>query len=122
MIATDPALYYDLWNKPIPSPGPNIITKPAEATSPDAVAVYNKTGYAVDPAALLKEALKIKLTADKPAVLIIHTHSSEAYLPLGTDQYTPSDPFRTQERTQNIERVGDVLADALKEKGHLRHP
>lgn len=126
-----PELYYNNWqtaesnagdsaeNKPNIGDSaenkPNIITK--SNTSPDSIAVTNHTGYAVDTAALLKEPLDIKLSTDSPAILIIHTHGSEAYMPDGDDQYVESDPYRTQDKSQSVIRVGDELASELAKKG-----
>jgi len=112
-------LFYENWVKPSesPSPMPNVITKPTQPTSAENIAVNNKTEYAVDTDALLKEPLKLKLTEDKPAVLIVHTHGSEAYLPHGTDTYVPSDPFRTQDKSQSVIRVGEELAAAFENAG-----
>ena len=118
-------LYYDNWQIPESNSEnnpantavnkPTVITKPN--TSPDYIAVNNQTDYAVDTAALLKEPLNIKLSGDSPAVLIIHTHGSEAYMPDGTDQYEASDYYRTQAKSQSIIRVGDELASELAKKG-----
>lgn len=111
-------LFYDKWANPVsPSPAPNVITKPTQPTSTESIAVNNKTEYTVDTDALLKEPLKLKLTENKPAVLIIHTHGSEAYLPHGTDTYVPSDPFRTQDISQSVIRVGEELAAAFEKAG-----
>ena len=52
-----------------------------------------------------------------PQILIIHTHSSEAYTPAGLDRYEPSDTTRTEDREHNIIRVGDELARLLEEAG-----
>ncbi|MEL4106173.1 stage II sporulation protein P [Oscillospiraceae bacterium WX1] len=97
-----------------PSP-PTVVTKPGKTYS--AIAVNNKTDYTLDTQALLKEPLGISLTAGKPAVLIIHTHSSEAYMPDGKDQYAVSDTFRTQNKSYSVIRVGDELASAYESKG-----
>ncbi len=116
---TDTGLYYENWDSANSNTGskPNIITKPASTTSADYVAVDNKTEYSIDTAALLKSPLKIAFSGSSPVVLIIHTHSSEAYMPDGTDQYYPSDPYRTQDKSHSIIRVGDELATALSQKG-----
>jgi len=114
-------LYYNNWQIPESNAAnnvegkPNIITKPN--TSPDSIAVTNKTDYAVDTAALMKEPLDIRLSSDSPAVLIIHTHGSEAYMPDEDDQYAESDPYRTQDKSQSVIRIGDELASELAKKG-----
>jgi stage II sporulation protein P len=116
----DLGLYYDLskeeaFEKDIQLP--TVITKPAAETSAEAIAVNNKAGYDVNIAALLKEPLDISISGDSPAVLIIHTHGSEAYLPDKENNYEPSDPYRTQEKKYSVIRVGDELASVLAERG-----
>ncbi len=114
-------LYYNDWHQPEGNTEdnaqntPNIIMTPN--TSPDYIAVKNNTTYTIDTAALLKEPLGIMLSGDSPAVLIIHTHGSEAYMPDGDDQYIESDPYRTQDKAQSIIRVGDELASELAKRG-----
>jgi stage II sporulation protein P len=116
---TDLGLFYDLSkeNPPAATEIPTVIIKPAAETSADAIAVNNKAGYDVNTAALMKEPLNIALSGDSPAVLIIHTHGSEAYLPEETDSYEASDPFRTQQKNYSVIRVGDELAAAFAKRG-----
>jgi stage II sporulation protein P len=117
--AADLGLYYDLRkeNVTVDVEIPTVITKPAAETSADAIAVNNKAGYDVNTAALLKEPLNITLSGDSPAVLIIHTHGSEAYLPDESNNYEASDPFRTQQKNYSVIRVGDELAAAFAKRG-----
>ena len=109
--------------QPLPAPEP---LPPADTPAPTllravdlsgASAVQNNSGLDVDFGALAAEGLTLTLSADGPQVLILHTHSSEAYTPDGTDTYTPSDPYRTEDKTQSVVRVGDALAVALEAHG-----
>ena len=79
--------------------------------------VHNAAGVAVDFDALAAEGLTLRLPAEGPQVLIVHTHSSEAYTPDGNDQYAASDPYRTQDPAYSVIRVGDALAEALEAQG-----
>ena len=81
-----------------------------EATIEGGLSIRNHTGYEVDLAALLSEGAPLRLPAEGAQILIIHTHSSEAYTPAGLDRYEASDSFRTEDSTFNIIRVGDELA------------
>jgi stage II sporulation protein P len=114
-------LYYNDWRESEDNTEgntenkPNIIMTPN--TSPDYIAVNNQTDYTVDTAALLKEPLDITLSGDSPAVLVLHTHGSEAYMPDGDDQYVESDYYRTQDKAQSIIRVGDELCSELAKRG-----
>lgn len=76
---------------------------------PSAIEVLNRTSYKIDVDALLGEAPAIKLSADKPQVLIIHTHSSEAY--------NETSSSRTLDRDLNVIKVGEVLAEELQNQG-----
>ncbi len=53
----------------------------------------------------------------KKAVLIIHTHGTEAYLPDGADYYLDGDSFRTTDRAQNVVAAGDAFANRLTQAG-----
>lgn len=94
------------------SPGPTPLTPSAEGIN-----LKNRTDYEINVAALLAEKLAIHLDLDTPQILIIHTHSSEAFMPDGNDIYEESDPSRTEDKNYNIIRVGDELANALENRG-----
>ena len=113
-----------------PRPAPEAAEAPAEreATEPPApevrpadlsggAAVNDRTRLGTDLAALAAEGLALRLPADGPQVLIIHTHSSEAYTPDGDDRYEASDPYRTEDASQNVIRVGDAMAAAMEAHG-----
>ena len=95
------------------SPPPEPV--PADLSEP--VAVHDRSGWNIDVAALEREGLNLRLSPDAPQILILHTHSSEAYTPDETDRYVASDPYRTEDKTQSVIRVGDALAEALEESG-----
>ena len=110
-------------------PEPETAAEPSPAQTEDAApqvfaadlsagaAVNDRTQTGVDLAALASEGLALRLPAEGPQVLIIHTHSSEAYTPDGADSYEASDPYRTEDRSQSVIRVGDALAAALEAHG-----
>ena len=87
------------------------------ASFPGGLTVRNATDYDVDLAALLAEGPALRLPADGPQVLIVHTHTSEAYTPSDGCRYEASDNMRTQDTNYNILRVGDVLQAKLEEAG-----
>lgn len=74
----------------------------------------NNTEYSFDASQLLAAPLPFEHGA---AVLIVHTHGSEAYTPAGDDIYTESDPARTEDCDFNVVRVGDELAAELEARG-----
>ena len=95
---------------PSPSPAP-------ETNEPDILAttisgglvIKNATSYTVDVTELLSRGCPITLAAELPQILIIHTHSSEAYSPAGLDQYVASGTSRTLDPEYSVIRVGDEL-------------
>ena len=108
---------------PVPSPASTVTPAPTvtpqilEAIIAGGIRVDNSTEYSIDTAQLLTEGPSITLQAGQPQILIIHTHSSEAYTMDDFDQYEPSDNSRTQDVNYNIIRVGDVLTEALRSHG-----
>jgi len=88
-----------------------------ETTIEGGMSIKNQTGYFVDAAEMLKAGPGLSLPAEGPQILIIHTHSSEAYTQAGLDRYLPSDTNRTEDSQFNIIRIGDELTDILSEAG-----
>ena len=85
--------------------------------SAEGIIIKNNSGLELDAAALLREPLEISLAAQGPSVLIIHTHSSEAYTKSPGETFEESDPYRTEDKDFNIIAVGAALADALAARG-----
>ncbi|MCD8254651.1 MAG: stage II sporulation protein P [Oscillospiraceae bacterium] len=79
--------------------------------------IKNDTSIDVDIEALSAEGLSLTLQAGEPQILIVHTHGSEAYTMDGDDVYEESDESRTQDKSHNVIRVGDELAEKLRECG-----
>ncbi len=88
-----------------------------ETTIPGGMRIKNETHYQVDVSQLLREGPPLRLPADAPQILILHTHGSEAYTPAGLDRYESDDNNRTDDTRYNIVRVGDELARLLSEAG-----
>lgn len=84
---------------------------------PGGLTMRNATEYDVDLSALLADGPGLRLGVDGPQVLIVHTHTSEAYTPSDGCRYEASDNMRTQDASYNILRVGDVLAAQLEAAG-----
>lgn len=80
-----------------------------ETTIEGGLAIKNQTGYKTDIGELLLNGPGLTLPAGQPQILVIHTHSSEAYTPAGLDKYEASDDSRTEDTQYNIVRVGDEL-------------
>ena len=88
-----------------------------ETTITGGLSIKNETSYDIDVSGMLLEGSQVKLPAGEPQILIIHTHSSEAYTPAGLDRYEASDTSRTEDKEYNIVRVGDELTALLQQAG-----
>ena len=82
-----------------------------------AITVAGACSYAVDKRALLQRPSTLDFSQDGPKVLIVHTHSSEAYTQEAGWEYTPSDTLRTEDAARSVIRVGDEIAAILNERG-----
>lgn len=82
--------------------------------------LYNRTNLEVDLRSALYQELPFTLApaSEGPQILIIHTHTTEAYTPDGVDVYAPSDEnTRTLEEPYNMLRVGDEMEAVFAEMG-----
>ncbi len=75
--------------------------------------LMNETAYKAYP----KVAADTVLNMEKGAVLIIHTHGTEAYLPNGATHYAPDEDFRTDKEEESVVAVGESFAAVLKSAG-----
>lgn len=82
----------------------------------EAISLTDRTGKAPDIAALLSSPLSWDLTADSPAVLIVHTHTTESYTKTG-EIYEESAAYRTLNEQYNMLSIGDRVAEILSSKG-----
>ena len=94
-------------------PAPVISFSPEEA---EAILFRGNCSYEVDKAALLQQPLDWPDSAG-PKLLIIHSHSCEAYTPCEGHSYQPSADYRTLDLQNNVVAVGDELAQALAARG-----
>ena len=93
--------------------------EPEEPTLPrytEAVQVLNSAGAEADFSALLEQPLTWNLRDGEPAVLILHTHTSESYTPRGED-YQEVSGWHTLDEGYNMLSIGDAVAQVLEEAG-----
>lgn len=81
------------------------------------VYIKNDTDYAVDIPAMLQQKTAIAYSASEPAVLIVHTHATEAYTPDSANSYVTSDTNRTTDTNYNVVRVGTEIEKILNANG-----
>ena len=79
----------------------------------------NDTYYEEDPESLLSRGVSLRLPAEGYQILIIHTHTTEAYTPTEGDEYESSeaDDLRTTDPEHNVVLVGEELARTLSDCG-----
>lgn len=87
------------------------------AEEAEAISIQGGCSYTVDKAALLCQPSTLDFSGEGPKVLIVHTHSSEAYTQETGWEYTESDPLRTETRERSVIRVGDEIAEVLEKRG-----
>ena len=87
------------------------------ADEADAISIAGACSYRPDKQALLTRPSALSIPEDGPAVLIVHTHSSEAYTMEAGFEYPESDALRTLDERYSVIRVGDEIADILTEAG-----
>ena len=80
-------------------------------TSADKPLVTNDSGYEINTDELLSEPVYLREGDIK--VLIVHTHTSEAYI----EQFSESDSYRSEDDSKNVIAVGDVIENVLNENG-----
>lgn len=80
----------------------------------EAIAIGGSAVSTVDKAQLLLSPLELE---DEPQVLIVHTHTSEAYTPEPGWEYTQTEAYRTADPNYNVVRVGEELAQELTRLG-----
>ncbi|NLB80957.1 MAG: stage II sporulation protein P, partial [Clostridiaceae bacterium] len=79
--------------------------------------IRNQTSYAIDVQKLIDEKPSFCIDNKQPQVLVFHTHTSEAYAPDEKNNYSPTDPGRTEDEKFNVVRVGDIITEKLNKAG-----
>lgn len=79
--------------------------------------IKNSSDYTVNAEELLSQGCPITLEAGVPQILIIHTHSSEAYSPAGLDKYEDLGTNRTLDTNYNVIRIGNELTEIFQNYG-----
>ena len=86
------------------------------AEEAEEISLRGNCTYAADKAALLLRPLGWTRSAG-PSVLIVHTHSCEAYTPSDGWEYKSEGNYRTLDPARSVIAVGDALAEELEKRG-----
>lgn len=76
--------------------------------------LIDRTSYGVNLADYINRDFPVdaKITSE-PMVLIIHTHGSESYLPKGCDFYSPDEDYRSDNESETVVHIGEILCEKL---------
>ncbi len=101
---------------PLDTPVPEESAAPATptiipTTISGGLSIKNTSGYDIDIDSVLSAGCPIRPEAGKPQILVIHTHSSEAYSPAGLDKYDDLGTNRTLDQNLNVIRIGTELTE-----------
>lgn len=87
-------------------------------TSYKNIYVKNSTELNIDIKSLYEQKLNFKIEKNnEPQVLIMHTHTTESFLPESRDFYTSSDRSRTTDESKNMVALGNIVTDKLNNAG-----
>ena len=100
---------------------PASVPKPTEPPLPsfsgnENISVYYGADVEVDIRALLAAPLRWELADGRPAVLILHTHTTESYTKQG-EAYVETSAWRTLDEGYNMVSIGDRVGEILQENG-----
>lgn len=89
------------------------------ALSYGGVYLKNSSGAKIDIKTELAAGTKIKIKkSSEPQILIMHTHTTESYMPDGRDYYLKSDASRSTENAKNMTAIGDIIAAKVEAAGY----
>lgn len=81
------------------------------------IGIHYTTQYRPDLEKLLLREIPFDLSGSEPAVLILHTHTTESYTPSPSDSYEETSEFRTLDPRYNMLAIGDRITRLLEEAG-----
>ena len=119
---TEPAPTVPTPTVPMPTvPTPTVPAQPQRPVFGEADMQYVSLVYSgsdkPDAKKLLLQKLNWNLTGDKPTILIIHSHATEAYTKTPDAMYDNYAAYRTEDDRYNMISIGDELTRLLEEKG-----
>ncbi len=105
--------------EPVPVPeteteNPGLVFTEADG---EGIMLAGGCSYWVDKQGLLEKPVSLDFNRDGPTVLIVHTHTCEAYAQEAGWEYEPSDTARTNDPDYSVVRVGAELAETLEARG-----
>ena len=92
-------------------------TAPLQTADAQQIVVGGACTYAYDKQTLLAQQSTLELSEEAPLVLVIHSHTTEAYTPADGLEYIGISDYRTLDETRNMIAVGTVFAETLRQNG-----
>lgn len=87
-------------------------------SSYNGVYMKNSTGQDINIKDLLSAPLSFKVQkSEQPLVLIMHTHTTETFMPIDSEYYTEEFTSRTQDNSKNMAKIGEIVAKKLNDAG-----
>ena len=121
VITSDVALPPFPWFVEVPrAPEPEPIERSRimlPATVHGGMVISNSTSFHVNLYEMISEGPSLRLPSEGPQILIVHTHSTEAFTPEHRDEFLHVNNFRSLNPKFNIIRVGAELAASLESFG-----
>lgn len=100
---------------------PRVIERsiPANSGNTDAnnISIKNDTDYSININNILNQKKPFKLSSNAPQVLIVHTHTTESYMPSEAYKFTFTATDRTSDPKYNVTKIGEELYENLKKLG-----
>lgn len=82
------------------------------------IRVKNTNKTDINIKSYLDRKLDLSVSKEQPSVLIYHTHTTETYQILDRDFYPTGNKSRTNDKNQNMVRVGKAICEQLENKGY----
>jgi len=90
---------------------------PSALAAAEEITVAGGCTYSFDKAALLARPSALDFSGEGPKILILHTHTTEAYTPEPGWDYAATTAYRTLDPTRSVIAVGEALARTLEAGG-----
>lgn len=119
LAAPEPSVLMVEVEEPEPTPVPVTVKvkEPTRTAAAGEILVTGQCTYTYDKEALLTQPTGLDFSGDGPQILIVHSHSTEAYTPADGLTYEEIPSYRTLDESRNIIAVGETLAEALRRQG-----
>ncbi len=113
-LQVEPVPTIDSSSQPLPEP----VTLEWNQAAMESLNLRNQTGYTVTLEELAAQQPHFDAQAEGPTILIVHTHTTEAYTPEPGWEYEASDLMRSMDSSYNMVRIGDEVERVLTEAGY----